>query len=78
MANCKNCGAALHGNICEYCGTDYTTGKFNAEFVEGIFGTLTLGDAQYKVYIGKIDNHTVMYADDKPIIIKRIFTLIEA
>ena len=22
--NCKNCGAVLHGNICEYCGTEYT------------------------------------------------------
>lgn len=21
-ANCKNCGAVLHGYICEYCGTD--------------------------------------------------------
>ena len=20
--NCKNCGAVLHNNICEYCGTD--------------------------------------------------------
>ena len=21
--NCKNCGAALHGHKCEYCGTTY-------------------------------------------------------
>lgn len=21
--NCVNCGAALHGNVCEYCGTEY-------------------------------------------------------
>ncbi len=21
--NCKNCGAVLHGNKCEYCGTEY-------------------------------------------------------
>lgn len=23
FTNCKNCGAPLHGNICEYCGTEY-------------------------------------------------------
>lgn len=23
MTNCKNCGAVLVGNKCEYCGTDY-------------------------------------------------------
>lgn len=22
--NCKNCGAALHSYVCEYCGTEYT------------------------------------------------------
>lgn len=21
--NCKNCGAPLHENMCEYCGTEY-------------------------------------------------------
>ena len=21
--NCKNCGATLHGNVCEYCGSEY-------------------------------------------------------
>ena len=23
VINCKNCGAPLHGNVCEYCGTEY-------------------------------------------------------
>lgn len=23
MTNCINCGAPLHGNKCEYCGTEY-------------------------------------------------------
>lgn len=23
ITNCKNCGAPLHGSICEYCGTEY-------------------------------------------------------
>lgn len=23
MTNCKNCGAPLHVNKCEYCGTEY-------------------------------------------------------
>lgn len=22
MANCPNCGAVMHGNICDYCGTE--------------------------------------------------------
>lgn len=22
-SNCKNCGAPLHRNMCEYCGTEY-------------------------------------------------------
>ena len=22
--NCKNCGAPLHGHICEFCDTEYT------------------------------------------------------
>lgn len=23
ITNCANCGAPLHGNVCEYCGTEY-------------------------------------------------------
>lgn len=23
ITNCKNCGAPLHGDRCEYCGTEY-------------------------------------------------------
>ena len=23
ITNCKNCGAPLHGNVCEYCGPEY-------------------------------------------------------
>ena len=23
MTNCKNCGAVLKNNVCEYCGADY-------------------------------------------------------
>lgn len=23
QTNCINCGAVLHGNVCEYCGTEY-------------------------------------------------------
>ena len=25
--NCQNCGAPLHGDKCEYCGTEYRTNK---------------------------------------------------
>lgn len=27
MTNCVNCGAILHGNVCEYCGTEYGGSK---------------------------------------------------
>lgn len=28
MTNCVNCGAVLHGNKCEYCGTEYNILEF--------------------------------------------------
>ena len=32
--NCINCGAVLHGNKCEYCGTEYTGETITAKFNE--------------------------------------------
>lgn len=28
MTNCVNCGAILHGNKCEYCGTEYENSDY--------------------------------------------------
>lgn len=27
LTNCKNCGAVLHSNKCEYCGTEYQSAR---------------------------------------------------
>lgn len=29
MTNCKNCGAPLHGDVCEYCGTAISKPAFS-------------------------------------------------
>lgn len=37
MTNCVNCGAPLHGNICEYCGTEYNLKLENEDSVKDIY-----------------------------------------
>ena len=37
QSNCVNCGAVLHGNICEYCGTEYNNNCISATFNEGYY-----------------------------------------
>lgn len=87
MTNCVNCGAPLHGSSCRYCGTEYRNGRVHAEFgSEDYMGTLTVGNKDYRVYIGNID-HAVIYEDAgrdlsgkiyrKDPIVKRKFTLVE-
>ena len=34
-SNCVNCGAVLHGNMCEYCGTEHNNNCMSATFNEG-------------------------------------------
>lgn len=37
MTNCKNCGAVLKSDICEYCGTDYRReNKFAVKICQAI------------------------------------------
>lgn len=31
MTNCENCGAPLHGSVCEYCGTEYNLKTVNED-----------------------------------------------
>lgn len=87
MTNCVNCGAILHGNICEYCGTEYNNGVISANFSAGDYtGTMKLGDEEIRVYIGSMEGHIVCggsYRDfegylhrSKPQM-KRKFTVIE-
>lgn len=32
LTNCANCGAPLHGSICEYCGTEYGQNHAKKDF----------------------------------------------
>lgn len=86
MTNCKNCGAPLHGNKCEYCGTEYNNREITGNIPKiGDMGTLKVGDEEIKVYIGSIktnggdveswrDAEGMLHRTASP---KRKFTLIE-
>lgn len=51
---CINCGANLHGNICEYCGTEYNDNGIYATFNEDEYtGELKIGNEIIKVYISQ-------------------------
>ena len=86
-SRCINCGALLEGDICEYCGTNYSnppSPKLQAS-IDGTFGTLTIDDKTCEVYIGSIEDHVILgprlYADGHVIDCERIhkhkFVLIE-
>lgn len=85
--NCVNCGAILHGNICEYCGTEYNNSGISASFgTDDYMGVMKLGNEEINVYIGSMEAHLIggnAYRDangnlhrDKPKM-KRKFTVIE-
>lgn len=87
MTNCVNCGAILHGNVCEYCGTECNDNGISASFHENDYtGTMKLGDEEIKVYIGHMESNIIesdVWMDamgvlhrDKPKM-KRKFTVIE-
>ena len=87
MTNCINCGAILHGNVCEYCGTEYNNNGITASFNPNDYtGIMKLGNEEITVYIGSMESHLISgesYRDctgtlhgDRPKI-KRKFTVIE-
>lgn len=87
MTNCVNCGAILHGNVCEYCGTEYNDSGISASFSENDYmGTMKLGNEEIKVYIGSMESNImdldswmdadgILYRDKSKM--KRKFTVIE-
>ena len=86
--NCINCGAILHGNKCEYCGTEYSGNAISAKFSENDYvGTFQIGNKVFKGYIGCMEINPVALwncyrdADGKihaeNIVTKRRFTVIE-
>lgn len=51
MTNYINCGAVIHGNKCEYCGTEYNGNKIIASFGKSDYmGILKLGDEEINIY----------------------------
>lgn len=87
MTNCINCGAILHGDKCEYCGTEYKNNGISASFnADDYTGTMNIGNEQIKVYINRMESNIICedsYRDsdgnlyrDKPKM-KRTFTVVE-
>lgn len=55
MTNCVNCGAPLHGNKCEYCGTEYAGDQIVVDFdKDDCTGTISIGGKVYHVYLGNM------------------------
>lgn len=87
MTNCINCGAVLHGNICEYCGTEYNNGVIVANFQNSDYtGVLKIGNEEIPVYIANMKSHMIEFGtwcDCNGVLhreipkMKREFTLIE-
>lgn len=60
MANCINCGAIIHGDKCEYCGTEYKHDGITANFNKNdLTGTMKINGEEIKVYISHVDISTV-------------------
>lgn len=74
---CLKCGYPVEGNVCQFCGSlCANVGEVHIEFPKGeIFGTLTVGETTYEVYLGHEDIHTIVGAGDT--IVKHKFTVIE-
>ena len=84
-----NCGAPLHSNKCEYCGTEYGEAPFKADFPhQNYFGEIKINGETFKCYISdiKFHNTSLMESDrdiygnllKNDIVTKREFTLMEA
>lgn len=60
MTNCVNCGAVLHGNKCDYCGTEYNDDNVIARFDRAdALGTLAVHGKSFDVYIGSMEVNSV-------------------
>lgn len=88
LKNCINCGAVLHGNKCEYCGTEYSENGITAEFSEKDYtGTIQIGNETFQGYIADMEVNIIptrCFGRDangklqmKKIVKKRKFTVIE-
>ena len=83
---CVNCGAPLHSNKCEYCGTEYGDAPIKGSFApDSYYGEITINGETFKCYIGNIEIHNIGTDFERDFdgrmkrkrITKRKFTLIE-
>jgi hypothetical protein len=59
--NCINCGAPLHNEKCDYCGTEYhldNCGQINEYKVK-----INILGQEKEFYIGRIERHSLFSAD---------------
>lgn len=87
MTNCVNCGAAIKGNVCEYCGTRYTDKKMTVDLgTNELTGELKIGEKIFEVYLGHVEAEPIIegaYRDSNGILhrgktmLKHKFRLIE-
>lgn len=82
--NCKNCGAPLKTNRCEYCGTVYE--GTNRVVLENWRGKVVINGEEMEVYVSQVertavdigsfrDSNGILHLDE--ITYKRVITLIE-
>ena len=84
---CVNCGAPLHSNKCEYCGTEYGDAPIKGSFApDSYYGEMTINGESFKCYIGNIEFYNIDVGcgidingrlKRSQVITKRKFTLIE-
>ena len=86
MDHCKNCGAVLKSNICEYCLTDYGDKKKQPLFaeIESNKGVLRIDGKDFNVYLSEIitEDNSCSFTDSNGFIhrepnLTHKFTLIE-
>lgn len=87
MTNCINCGAILHGDKCEYCGTEYKNNGISAKFNNDDYARIIkIGNEEINAYISSMEGHLFegnSWTDAQGIIhrdkpkMKRTFTLVE-
>ena len=87
---CINCGAPLHSNICDYCGTEYKLDEENNHLQKGkqindFIYELDIQGKPYRFYVGDVQTSTIAdtirdySGKSKSIVhcVKRKLTLIE-
>lgn len=82
--NCINCGAVLHGNKCEYCGTEYSENGINAKSISNENDNMINGQAylmlngeKIDVYVSHEETHKMFSRSGRFPVKKRKFTVIE-